>query len=188
MTMPLPLVQNETQRMEGRILDWDVICLAEEGEKAKHISLSKLARRLFQRLDALWASHGPRLQYVLIENQPARLNGHMKSIQMMIYSYFMYKAYEEGDALEPLFVNATGKLKTHTEAMKHVPECKLENGYKKNKVVSVQVCDYYIREDEMLRQKLLKNKKKDDLCDAMLQAVGWFHKKYQRELSCVKSS
>lgn len=169
-------------------MKWDIICLAEEGEKAKQISLTTLSKRLFQRLDHLWENYGNQLNYVLIENQPSRLNGHMKSIQMILYSYFMYKSYVSSNSVEPLLVNASGKLKLHPEAEKNIPECSLEKGYKRNKVMSIAICHYYVRNDESLKHKMSTHKKKDDLCDAMLQAISWYHKKYKTELHCVKSS
>jgi hypothetical protein len=173
---------------EGIVLDWEIICLAEEGEKAKQISLTVLSKRLYKYLDLIWNRYEYLLNYVLIENQPSRLNGHMKSIQMILYSYFMYKTYHTSGTIEPLFVNASGKLQTHPEAEKNIPVCELEKGYKRNKVQSIAICQYYVRNDEALRHKISNHKKKDDLCDAMLQAIGWYHKKYKTELSCVKSS
>jgi hypothetical protein len=162
------------QLPEGNVLDWDIICLAEEGEKAKRIPLEKLGGRLFARLDTIW-EQTPNIHTVLIENQPSRLNGHMKSVQMMIYSYFVYK-----QCPETLLVNASGKLKTHEEALKALTGtcvCPYEDGYRQNKWWSIQICQYYIRNDTGLCEKIQANKKKDDLCDALLQAIGWFHKK-----------
>jgi len=172
----------------GYALEWDIICLAEEGEKAKQIPLTKLSKRLYRYLDTIWETYGQQLQYVLIENQPSRLNGHMKSIQMIIYSYFTYRTYHTSYLIEPLFVNATGKLQLHTEAEKHIPDCQLEKGYKRNKTMAIYICHYYVREDETLKHKIATHKKKDDLCDAMLQAISWYHKNYKTELRCVKSS
>lgn len=169
----------------AEVIEWDIICLAEEGEKAKKIPLGKLGRRLFARLDAIWEAHGPEvIQTVLIENQPSRLNGHMKSIQMMIYSYFLYKG------AEALLVNACGKLKTHDAGMtaltggsaENTPGivCPYEDSYRKNKWWSVQLTGYYVREDEALAAMLKSHKKKDDLCDALLQAIGWFQKTHKK--------
>jgi len=109
------------------------------------------------------------------------LNGHMKSIQMMIYSYFIYKSV----AIETLLINACGKLKTHEEAMKNVQSCPYDDGYKKNKWMSIQLCNYYIREDDALKHLLGSHKKKDDLCDSLLQAMGWYHKTYKLTLDTV---
>lgn len=166
---------------EGEILEWDILCLAEEGEKAKRIPLDKLGRRLFARLDAILERYGVEptlgIDTVLIENQPSRLNGHMKSVQMMIYSYFLYK-----QCPETLLVNASGKLKTHEEAMKALATlvCPYSDGYRQNKWWSVQLTQHYTRDDADLCNLLCSHKKKDDLCDALLQAIGWFHKKYKR--------
>lgn len=168
----------------GTILDWDIICLAEDGEKAKKIPLATLGRRLFARLDTLWEQWKDAIDYVLIENQPSRLNGHMKSVQMLIYAYFLYKS----ETLETLLVNASGKLKTHevasAQALLECP-CPYEDGYKKNKWMSIRICDYYIRQDEGLKERMAAHKKKDDLCDALLQAMGWYHKTFKSILDSV---
>ena len=68
--------------------------------------------------------------------------------------------------------------------MKAIPECPYE-GYKKNKWMSIQLCDYYIRDDEGLKGRIGGHKKKDDLCDALLQAMGWYHKMYKMELGGI---
>lgn len=192
-------------RLTGIVMDWDVLCLAREGERAKDISLSNLAQRLFKALDGLWNKYGSRIRTVLIENQPSRLNGHMKSIQMLIYSYFMYKIYQQRESLESeeaqlvddppfevQFINATGKLQTHVQAEKYIPTdlMNMDKGYKRNKVWSIHLCNYYVRDDKELQDRMLSHKKKDDLCDAMLQAIGWYHRKYRniKEVDCVKSS
>lgn len=171
-------MNEDESAIQGHIMDWDIICLAEEGEKAKKIPMATLGKRLFARLETLWSQWGGEIHTVLIENQPSRLNGQMKSIQMMIYSYFIYKS----PSIETLLVNASGKLKTHEEAMKAIPECPYE-GYKKNKWTSIQLCDYYIRNDEELKNRIGTHKKKDDLCDALLQAMGWYHKIYKTTLT-----
>lgn len=176
----------EAEAATGTILDWDIICLAEDGEKAKRIPLATLGRRLFARLDTIWEQWKDEMDYVLIENQPSRLNGHMKSVQMLIYAYFLYKS----ETLETLLVNASGKLKTHevatAQTLLECP-CPYADGYKKNKWMSIRICDYYIRHDEALKERMATHKKKDDLCDALLQAMGWYHKNFKSVLGSVVS-
>jgi hypothetical protein len=162
---------------------WDILCLAEDGEKAKRIPLERLGSRLFQRLDALWERHHSHIDTVLIENQPSRLNGHMKSIQMMIYTYFLYKQTPTRP-LEVRLINASGKLKTHLAAAAQLPETK-KVGYQWNKWASIQITDYYLRNDPVWKESLSKHKKKDDLCDAFLQGLAWFHKTAHCELTEV---
>jgi hypothetical protein len=45
--------------------------------------------------------------------------------------------------------------------------------YKMNKQTSIEICKNYIKDDETLCDIFDNNKKKDDLCDACLQAVAY---------------
>ena len=45
--------------------------------------------------------------------------------------------------------------------------------YKMNKQTSIEICKHYIKDDERLSEIFGNNKKKDDLCDACLQAVAY---------------
>lgn len=191
--------QNESELL-GRIYEWDVICLARDGEKATKIQLPVLAKRLYEALDVLWDKYQSRLTTVLIENQPSRLNGHMKSIQMLIYGYYLHKAHLIASEIDVHLINAAKKLQSHSHACDHISTThpdKVESianekvkakRYSNNKSMAILICQYYLRTDEELLQKMKSHKKKDDLSDAMLQAISWYHSKYKCEIACVKSS
>lgn len=193
-------VSEELLQLQGEIYEWDIICLAREGEKATKIQLTTLAKRLYEALDILWDKYKSVLTTVLIENQPSRLNGHMKSIQMLIYGYYLHKAHMHSHELDVCLINASKKLQSHTCACTHISntqpdkiipittETAKAKRYSNNKHMAVLICEYYLREDENLLRKMKSHKKKDDLSDAMLQAISWYHTKYKCELACVKSS
>ena len=110
---------------------------------------------------------------VVIENQPALKNPTMKSIQMMIYSYFLIQgiSLKESniDSLE--MINARNKLKAYKGPK---VECDIKDKYKKTKYLGIQYCKYMITESEQDDQWLelfSKSKKKDDLADAYLQGM-----------------
>lgn len=173
-----------------RIWEWRLMPLVCEGENCKRMRLDVLSQRIFRELDGLvngLKEQGcPPIAYVLIENQPSRINGSMKSIQMIIYSYFQYMRYkpveEENAIREVVLVNARLKLQDHTIPKEYLPnqgEAQGESGersYKKNKAECVVFARYYVREDEQLRELLEGIKKKDDICDAMLQGIAWLKK------------
>ena len=114
-------------------------------------------------------------EIICIENQPALKNPTMKSIQMILYSYFII----EGVCKDPIcsnvqMINARNKLKVY----KGEPvECKFKEKYKRNKYLSVEYTKNMIgEEDEEFIQLFAESKKKDDLADAYLQGIYYIEK------------
>ena len=112
---------------------------------------------------------------VLIENQPALKNPTMKSIQMLLYSYFII----EGVCKDPIcsnvqMINARNKLKVYKGPE---VECKFTDKYKKNKYLSVEYTKLMIlEEDQEFIDLFTESKKKDDLADAYLQGIYFIEK------------
>ena len=116
---------------------------------------------------------------VLIENQPALKNPTMKTVQMILYSYFLINGVNKPD--KPLdnieMINARNKLKVY----KGPPVvCIIKNKYNKTKYLGIQYCKYMINEndkiDQKYRDKFQNSKKQDDLSDAYLQGMYWIKK------------
>lgn len=155
------------------IREWLLLPLAAPKERAP--VLNELAARLFLALDELVESLGDvHLDYVLLENQPSRLNGAMKSIQMMIYSYFQLRRHWEGRATNVHMISASGKLQGHDHTIPAAPAHK--TGYALNKWRAVEYARAYVAECPHLSTDFETNKKKDDLSDAMLQGIAWARK------------
>lgn len=118
---------------------------------------------------------------VLIENQPALKNPTMKSIQMMIYTYFILKGVmNESSTIEEVFmVNARNKLKVYKGPLVICPyNDDKKDRYKKNKFLSIKYTEHMIKDEENNFKELFNNsKKKDDLADAYLQGIYWIEKK-----------
>ena len=113
---------------------------------------------------------------VLIENQPALKNPVMKSIQMMIYTFFvMDGVMSESSKIEKIhMVNARNKLKVYKGPK---IECNKKGKYAQNKYLSVEYTKEMIKDEEECFQELFKeSKKKDDLADAYLQGIYWIEK------------
>ena len=117
-----------------------------------------------------------KVKYVLIENQPALKNPTMKSIQMIIYTFFVIEGImNDESSIEFIhMVNARNKLKVY----KGSPiECDKKNKYARNKYLSVEYTKNMISEEDEQFQELFKeSKKKDDLADAYLQGIYWIEK------------
>jgi len=114
-----------------------------------------------------------KVDLVVIENQPALKNPTMKSIQMILYSYFLIQGVTRGDSkiggLQ--MINARNKLKAYTGPP--IP-CDIKDKYKKTKFLGIQYCRTMIEESEQEEQWLNLfsiSKKKDDLADAYLQGL-----------------
>lgn len=168
------------------IIDWRVITLV---EKKKDINgLNSISEILFYELDNIMGSleelKYDKIDYVLIENQPSNLNGIMKSIQLLIFSYFSLLKHWDKLNMNVLLINASLKLQYHT--FKPEPFIKIDNTrtkkeqksdkYRNNKNDGIEITKYYIKNNETLNTYFTKYKKKDDLADTLLQTVSYIKK------------
>lgn len=141
--------------------------------KTNKIDLDILGKNMINKLDnnKLFLD----VDYVLIENQPVLKNPRMKSIQMMLFTYFLIK--------KPLitikFVSASSKLefKINNEEIEKIN--KIKNKYNKRKKLSIEYCKHFINSNECDFNFFINFKKKDDLADAYLLA-----RKYIDNIKC----
>lgn len=163
------------------IIDWDIISLAETKKQLKGIN--NTSEILFYEMDNIVGKLQTKginhIDKILIENQPSNLNGIMKTIQHLIYSYFDLLRHWDGKVSEVILINPSLKLQNHT----YVPLSKQldqkltkREKYKYNKLDSIEVCQYYITDDVKLKDFFNSHKKKDDLADTCLQAVSYIRK------------
>ena len=136
--------------------------------------LSKISKLCIERLRGLDLTE---IKYVLIENQPALKNPVMKSIQMIIYTFFIMDGVmnNESSIQEVYMVNARNKLKVY-----HGPkiDCNKKGKYAKNKFLSVEYTKIMVEnEEEQFKNLFEESKKKDDLADSYLQGIYWIDKK-----------
>ena len=107
---------------------------------------------------------------VIVENQPSLKNPTMKSIQMMVYSYFLIKG--KCERLE--MINARNKLKVYNGPK---IQCDIKDKYKQNKFLAIEYCKKMITNEENKFIELYTNsKKKDDLADSYLQGIYYINK------------
>ena len=114
-------------------------------------------------------------EVICIENQPALKNPTMKTVQMILYSYFMIEgATKDTPVNEVHMINARNKLKVYKGPE---VECKFTDKYKKNKYLSVEYTKLMIlEEDNKFIELFTESKKKDDLADAYLQGIYFIEK------------
>lgn len=128
---------------------------------------------------------------VLIENQPALKNPKMKSIQMIVYTYFMIRGIVDRDkenVMKIQFLLASNKLKIkfNEEIQNNIIQeinNKTKNKYKRHKDLAKKYCEYYLKDNNEQDFKLEKSekidwlnffnshKKKDDLADTFLMNI-----------------
>jgi hypothetical protein len=163
------------------VIDWNVITLA---DKKNHIKgANAVAEVLFYELDNIIGKlEEIGIKYidkVIIENQPSNLNGIMKTIQYLIFSYFDLLRHWDKTVCEVILINPIHKLQNHS----YVPKSKeiteklsKREKYKYNKSDSIEICTYYICDHNVLKTFFSSHKKKDDLADACLQAISYIRK------------
>jgi hypothetical protein len=143
----------------------------------KDVDIDKLKYNLWILLDKI-----PELlnvDEVIIENQPSLKNPKMKAIAETLYNYFLCRGIIDTKiTMSPIskvkYVSPSNKLKINKDNTKIV----LSNSknktdtYKLTKELGIQYCYQFIQ-DSMPQWKsyLDKHKKKDDLCDSLLQGL-----------------
>jgi Mitochondrial resolvase Ydc2 / RNA splicing MRS1 len=165
------------------IVQWNVVSLVEKSQKIP--SMDVLATLLFPCLDEIVSSFQDIgvdiIHHVLIENQPSRLNGTMKTIQCMIYSYFQLRRCWEGIVEHVSLISAKQKLIGHDAIVETIElPLSIEKGtYKYNKWMSCQIVERMVQQDDVLCPFFKTFKKKDDLSDTLLQGLSWIYKNYK---------
>ena len=118
---------------------------------------------------------------VIIENQPALKNPTMKSVQMILYSYFLIRGFtnEEKSVKNIEMINARNKLKAYPKEAPEVP-CDITDKYKRTKYLGIEYTKWMIENktevSEEFKKLFQESKKKDDLADAYLQGMFWLMK------------
>lgn len=166
------------------IIEWDVITL-ETGLKKP--TIKEQSDALFDALCLRFEKSFEHVEHIIIENQPVLKNPAMKSIQMMVYSYFkiLHLTNKETSTIKQVnLINAANKLRFATSKVEQkVPNFEpitmlvTTNKYRQTKDASVK----YVR--EILRccnkekdMAFFDNfKKKDDLADTLLQGLYFIH-------------
>lgn len=151
------------------VIDWNVIQICENTK-----DLGEISNGMIDALDEIMGFVEYEKLYVLIENQPAMKNPTMKSVQIMLYTYYVMMRKKMMVDIRIDFVSASRKLKYMMQAYPDMD--KSEKSYKMNKVNAVNYTRYYLEkeDDQEHLQFFNKHKKKDDLSDALIQALAYY--------------
>lgn len=169
--------------------DTDYYCKKHIIDNCKEIKIKKskkkkpfeYAMRIKKELDK--RPHLSDVDYVLIENQPALVNPIMKTVQIIILSYFSFK----NNINNPLIVkNINAKCKEklplkdpdwldseyYKEYIDRIK--KIKSKYTKRKLLCFYYAKMCLETSIEMKNFLLTHKKKDDLTDSFLMCTEWF--------------
>jgi Poxvirus A22 protein len=148
------------------LINWDNLCVTDAN--CNKIKLEALVENLLESLIQNFTDEFD-ADVVLIENQPSLKNGMMKTVSVVIYTYFNMLKVQYGNIKEVRFISAMNKLKCNKVKL-------IENGsqtsYKDRKQLSIKLATIYVQ--ELFPEKsewFCKQKKKDDLADSLLYAL-----------------
>ena len=136
-------------------------------QKATSIPLIHLSRSIFSELNKY--PHFLDAVDIIIENQPVLKNPTMKSIQMVLYSYFISKETNGKKFDNMVLISASNKLKVYNGPKDEEIEKinKIKSKYTRNKKLAIEHCKKLVTDNKWL--DFFNNfSKKDDLADAYL--------------------
>jgi hypothetical protein len=151
-------------------------------QNANSIPLEMIGGAMYRKLDA--KPDFLQVDEVLIENQPALINPTMKSVAMILYSYFLWNCFHKRDETKSTVTNlsycsASNKLKVGGQKVADRLETARINVDSKNskKVYNItkdtgkKICRALISDMPEYQKMFNAHKKQDDLADAFLQGL-----------------
>jgi hypothetical protein len=138
-----------------------------------NINVDVLRASLINKLDIIILPliYSEKINYVIIENQPAMRNPRMKAIADTLYCWTLIRGINDSRIIKSIhLISPSNKLKQYAEELMNA-----ENKYKSTKLKSIEVVNEYFTKNKMDIWKNYLNEyiKKDDLCDTLLQGFYW---------------
>jgi hypothetical protein len=188
------ILEKNEETKEIKIIDWDIVNLVDNEEMKKNANLifENIPRKLHEKPQLL------DVDIVVIENQPSLKNPKMKSIQMILYSYFLIlgKVIGNGDKSNSYiqsidFCSASNKLKVYDgpeivleEKIKKVSKTKAKKDLLENKIKDEHKDEHKVDDDNKEEIKIqdsdkeVKNKKGSSVKYADKKRLAIEHSKY----------
>ena len=156
-------VPEENPKESFTIREWGIMTI-EQGA-----TVPETGANVIQALDERpYLSEG---NFVIIENQPVTKNPKMKTIQVVLLTYFlMKKRLPESTIQQVLLLNSALKLKAYVGPTQTLTTTS-KSAYIRRKNLVVLYCLHELRDHPEKLALLKSHKKKDDLSDAFLQAL-----------------
>jgi hypothetical protein len=125
---------------------------------------------------------------VIIENQPVLKNPTMKSIQILLYSWFVINGTMKEKVNDIHFFSASKKLEAYEDINDKISETVTGNQYQMNKKLAVLYTAEMLKTNEKWKSFFETHKKKDDLADAYLTNCYYIDRKYNNKKANKKDS
>jgi hypothetical protein len=164
------LIDTKESKEGVEIVKWENIQLVADDRNANKIGVESMVETVLMALSERFGDTV--VDVVLIENQPSLLNGLMKTVSVVVYTFFNMTKLMQGNVESVRFVAASSKLKCR-RALELGPVPKT---YKSRKAMSVEATRSYLCSSPSFSEMKLwfeSQPKKDDLADAFLQAMYW---------------
>jgi hypothetical protein len=163
-TLETKTLETNTPKQPYTIADWNVLNINIDGVKKPTIHyLTRNIIKLFDEIPLFLECNK-----VVIENQPCMKNPVMKSIQMIVYSYFAIRGVTDNKTTsEIVLMSASNKMKVYDGPP---IELAVKSKYTRNKKLAILHTQYILKDVEKL-EFFNTHKKKDDLADAYLQGL-----------------
>ena len=147
------------------ILEWSIIDISGK-------DITEISKICMKKLYNIF--NDKQINKVLIENQPVQKNPKMKSIQIMVYSYFVYQKVNNEKPIDNiLLVSATNKNKYTLKYDIEVPKCSTK--YLETKKRAIACTKLIIEQNENWSAYFNSHKKKDYLADCLLQCYQFIN-------------
>ena len=160
--------KRETDTGSIVIQKWENVCITEK--KCNNIKLYESARNMIDTLKDIFPIDVlNEIDVVLIENQPAKVNRTMKSLSMIMYTFFlMYDKYVK-------FISPSNKLKcSRCQDVLKIKNYDLKKYYDRKKL-SIDTVTILVEENfKEFQKQFKKEKKKDDMSDSLLYIIHYF--------------
>jgi hypothetical protein len=151
-----------------KIYDWNIVDLC------GNLNIKKDKYTIFENIPKKLDEYNLcDVDVVLLENQPCLKNPTMKTIQIIIYTYFLINGLNNQSSTisKILFISAKNKLSFYDGPC---IECKLKSKYSQTKFLGKEYTKYYLKDNQEKLDYFNSHKKKDDLSDAFLQGMSYF--------------
>jgi hypothetical protein len=169
-------MENHNLSIDGKKKELIVTCekfLKKKGilKQIKHFSILEIGKVLFLELNKKKENFFD-VDEIVIENQPVLKNPKMKSIQMMLYSFFLLEIVNNGNKniKNIKLISPRNKLKIYKGKIDKT-QFNIKSKYTLTKKLAVLYCEEMIEYDEKNKLFFLKHSKKDDLADSYLQGA-----------------
>ena len=148
------------------ILDWNVLDISTKSKKKNIYLLAENIITIFDTYDIFKS-----VDSVIIENQPCMKNPAMKSIQIIVFTYFMMHK-KTTNIQNVILVSPKTKFNCYSGPEDIICVDHLKSAYSRRKKKAIICCNYIINNTATINKKWMevfaKTKKKDDLADSFL--------------------